>query len=179
LLTLADSIENARSAGINSFYQLCFDLIEKLKEGNHCSFVNDDYEEDQEAKFDCSSIALGNAFLAAKEICSGDNWELVENWTGSVDQYHQRMRKFDERLGGPRRISCQSNPYSNRRKHYSNAGEQFHSKCSLSGTLLVEIDNIYQSCKVGLRLEMVGNHVYRKAVSSNDESDKGRSCTAE
>ena len=165
LLTFAESIENARYAGISSYYQLCFNLTETLKGGNHCKLANDGHYDNEEAAFDCSSIALGNAILAAKEICSGDNWELIENWTGSIDHYRERMKRFAERLGGPYRIFGRRSGY----RHY---------RCSLSQEILPEIDTIYQNCTVGLKLEIVGNHVYRKAVSSGDEIKEEKSRNA-
>jgi len=149
LLTLADSIENARHAGINSHYQLCF------KKGNSCKLTNS--YTNQDVAFDCSSLALGNAFLAAKELCGGDNWELLENWTDSIDHYHQRMIKFAKRVGGPQRV-------------YFEGWHDHHSGCSLSAKLLKERDEIYQNCVVGLRLDVVGNHIYRTSDSSGNES---------
>jgi hypothetical protein len=53
--------------------------------GDNCKrriFHDDNSKYEQEA-FDCSSIAFGNAFFAAQEICSGKNWEKIENWTES------------------------------------------------------------------------------------------------
>jgi hypothetical protein len=108
--------------------------------------------------FDCSSLALGNAFLAAKELCGGDNWELLENWTDSIDHYHQRMTEFARRLGGPQR-ALKVRPGQN------------HSGCSLSAKLLKERDEIYQNCIVGLTLDVVGNHVYRTSDSPGNESE--------
>jgi hypothetical protein len=161
LLTLADSIKNARETAIDSYYHSCFDLIEDLKYGNHCRLLKTDRYKDHDMIFDCSSVALGNAFLAAKEICGGDNWELIENWTGSIDHYHERMRIFARRLDGPNRIYHTRNGYN----------EPSHSGCSLSNEILKKVDKIYKSDTVGLRLELVGNHIYRNSVSSYEESE--------
>ena len=96
-------------------------------------------------------------FLPQKSFCGGDNWELLENWTDSIDHYHQRMTAFARRVDGPLRVY-----FEGRRDH--------HSSCSLSAKLLEERDKIYRDCIVGLRLDVVGNHVYRTSDSSGNES---------
>ena len=82
---------------------------------------------------------------------------MLENWTDSIDQYHQRMNEFARKLGGPQRVNLDG-----RRDH--------HSDCSLSAKLLKEREEIYQNCIVGLRLDVVGNHVYRTSDSSGNDS---------
>jgi hypothetical protein len=120
--------------------------------------------EDKQEMFDCSSLALGNAFLAAKEICSGENWEKVENWTESLDHYHERLTTFSSRLNGSQRIMHKNHDYSyqfepTRKSHYG---------CSRSGTFLEQVRKIYRTATVGLDLTTWGNHAYRTPVTSSD-----------
>jgi hypothetical protein len=123
---------------------------------------------DEQAEFDCSSIALGNAFLAAKEICDGKNWEKIENWTESLDHYYERMTTFASRLNGPQRITHRNNCHSYDYDH----NRDCHSNCSRSRKVLEQVQQIYGTAAVGLDLTVLGNHVYRTPVASSDDTEK-------
>jgi hypothetical protein len=118
-------------------------------------------------EFDCSSIALGNAFLAAKEVCSGKNWEKIENWTESLDHYYKRMTTFASRLNGPQRIT-----HHDCHGFYGNHSGDSHSNCSRSRKVLEQVQQIYRTATVGLDLMTLGNHVYRTPVASIDDTEK-------
>ena len=135
--------------------------------GNNCRHWDECNDlKDEQTEFDCSSIAFGNAFLAAKEICSGENWEEIENWTESLDQYYERMTKFTSRLNGPRRISHRDQGY------YFDGNGIFHDNCSRSDDVLERVRQIYRAASVGLDLMTLGNHVYRTPVISGDNTEK-------
>jgi hypothetical protein len=138
--------------------------------GNHCRYPWDEYGgcKDEQASFDCSSIALGNVFFAAKEICSGKNWGKIENWTESLAHYYERMTTFASRLSGPQRITHQNNRHSYR----YDRDRDSHSNCSRSGKVLEQVEQIYRTATVGLDLMTLGNHVYRTPVASSDGTEK-------
>jgi hypothetical protein len=93
-----------------------------------------------------------------KEICSGENWEEIENWTESLDHYNERMTRFASRLNGSKRIT-----------HYS--GES-HDNCSRSSIFLEQIQKIYGTATVGLDLTTLGNHSHRTPVTSSGNAEK-------
>jgi hypothetical protein len=119
---------------------------------------------DEQEEFDCSSIALGNAFLAAKEICSGKNWERIENWTESLDHYNGRMTTFASRLNGSKRIMSENYHFRHDRESHYN--------CTRSGVFLEQVRNIYRTATVGLDLTTLGNHVYRTPATSSGNAEK-------
>lgn len=137
--------------------------------GKHCRYPWDEFgdRKDEQVEFDCSSIALGNAFLAAKEICSGKNWGKIENWTESLAHYYERMTTFASRLSGSQRITHQNNHHS---YHCDHSGDS-HSNCSRSGKVLEQIQQIYRTATVGLDLMTLGNHVYGTPVTSSDDTE--------
>ena len=137
--------------------------------GNHCRYPWDESGErkDEQAEFDCSSIALGNAFFAAKEICGDRNWGKIENWTESLAHYYERMTTFASRLSGSQHIKHQNDHPG----LYFGDNRDSHSNCSRSGEVLEQVQQIYRTATVGLDLMTLGNHVYRTPVTSSDDSE--------
>jgi hypothetical protein len=103
-----------------------------------------------------------------KEICSGENWEEIENWTESLNHYNERMTTFASRLNGSKRITHHNNHYS---RHYDHDRESHHN-CSRPGIFLEQVQKIYGTATVGLDLTTLGNHSHRTPVTSSGNAEK-------
>jgi len=160
-----NAISTAQQKGMLAFYKVCGDLIEDLLEGKHCT--NAKCITTLRGEFNCSSMALGNAILAAQELCNGGGWEQLENWHGSLMQTYLHMLKFAEKLDGTLYV-----------KHEIQCAirgeiEPVHTSCALTTKVQKQVKSIFEGLQTGLELVEVGNQAYRKN-SKLDQSHSSR-----
>jgi len=145
-------MEDARRAALDTFRLLCCTLVEDLEQGNTCTFGDGNRCRPDQGAFDCSSMILGNALLALRANC-GKEWKSAETWSGSVWQHYKQLQEVAVKLDGPSQIR-----YGQHKDHW---------ECGLSYKFLGQIKQVYAT--TGLKLQELGNHVYRVVSVSPPE----------
>jgi hypothetical protein len=150
LLIFIGAIQSARDKCILSFWEVCHQTIEDLKQGKTCKNYNIlgwSYADVDESMLNCSALLLGSGFLAAQELCKAQDWEKVDNWQESPAHYHSAMLKFSEKLNSVRKVAHLQSSWNVRRN-----GEA-HQSCGLSEQTNRQVETIYKRAKVGLELQ--------------------------